>query len=68
MKQLWLSDFTYSADDKNMPLSAMGPQLVDFINVIGLPGILKEPAVYHFVAYCVIIFNVITKLNFIIFL
>jgi hypothetical protein len=42
IKQLRLSDFTYSADDKNATLSAMGPQLVDFMNVIGLPGTLKE--------------------------
>lgn len=42
IKQLQLSDFTYSADDNNMTLSAMGPQLVDFMNVIGLPGLLKD--------------------------
>ncbi|MEW6382290.1 MAG: hypothetical protein AB1611_22225 [bacterium] len=42
-KQLQLSDFTYRADDKNATLSALGPQfLVDFVHVIGLPGISKE--------------------------
>jgi len=41
-KQLELSDFTYEATDENMTLSAMGPQLVDFIRVSGLPKFLKE--------------------------
>jgi hypothetical protein len=42
IKQLQLSDFEYVADDKNITFSAMGPQLVDFLNVIGLPGLLKQ--------------------------
>ena len=42
MKQLELSDFEYVADDKNMTFSAMGPHLVDFFNVIGLPSILNQ--------------------------
>jgi hypothetical protein len=41
-KQLELSDFTYEATDENMTFSAMGPQLVDFIRVVGLPKFLKE--------------------------
>lgn len=40
--QLELSDFTYEATDENMTFSAMGPQLVDFIRVVGLPKFLKE--------------------------
>ena len=42
IKQLGLSNFTYEADDKNMTFSAMGSQLVDFMNVIGLPRLFKE--------------------------
>jgi hypothetical protein len=42
IKKLKLSDFTYAADDENITLSAMGPQLVDFMNVIDLPEFLKE--------------------------
>ena len=41
-KQLELSDFTYEATGENMTFSAMGPQLVDFIRVVGLPRFLKE--------------------------
>jgi len=41
IKKLKLSDFTYAADDENITLSAMGPQLVDFMNVIDLPEFLK---------------------------
>jgi hypothetical protein len=41
-RQLELSDFTYEATDENMTYSAMGPQLVDFIRVVGLPKFLKE--------------------------
>jgi hypothetical protein len=41
-RQLELSDFTYEATDENMTFSAMGPQLVDFIRVVGLPEFLKE--------------------------
>jgi hypothetical protein len=41
-RQLELSDFTYEATDENMTFSAMGPQLVDFIRVVGLPKFLKE--------------------------
>lgn len=41
-RQLDLSDFTYEATDENMTFSAMGPQLVDFIRVVGLPEFLKE--------------------------
>ena len=40
--QLELSDFTYEATDENMTFSAMGPQLLDFIRVVGLPKFLKE--------------------------
>ena len=42
IKQLQLSDFIYLADDKNMTFSAMGSQLVDFMNIIGLPRLFKE--------------------------
>ena len=42
IKQLGLSDFMYEADDKNMTFSAMGCQLVDFMNIIGLPQLFKE--------------------------
>ncbi len=42
IKKLQLSDFTYIADDKNMALSAMGSQLVDFMRVVGLPEFLKQ--------------------------
>ena len=41
-KELELSDFTYEATDENVTFSAMGPQLVDFIRVVGLPKFLKE--------------------------
>jgi len=37
IKQLELSDFAYVANDNNMISSAMGPQLVDFMKVLGLP-------------------------------
>jgi hypothetical protein len=36
IRNLRMCDFTYEADDKNMTLSALGPQLVDFTRVIGL--------------------------------
>ena len=42
IKQLQLSDFEYINDDKNITLSAMGPHLVDFVNVLGLPTLLEE--------------------------
>jgi hypothetical protein len=42
IKQIQLSDYTYVADDNNMTFSAMAPQLIDFMNVIDLPGFLKE--------------------------
>jgi hypothetical protein len=42
IRQLELSDFAYVADDSNMTFSAMGPQLVDFMRVIGLPRFLKD--------------------------
>jgi len=42
IKQLQLSDLMYVADDSNMTFSAMGPHLVDFMNVIGLPKFLKD--------------------------
>ena len=41
-RQLQLSDFTYVADDNNITFSAVAPQLVDFMNITGLPGYLKE--------------------------
>jgi len=41
-RKLELSDFTYEADDANLTFYAMGPQLVDFTRVIGLPGFLRE--------------------------
>lgn len=41
-RHLELSDYTYEATDENMTFSAMGPQLVDFLRVIGMPGFLKE--------------------------
>ena len=42
MKQLQLSDFEYSNDDKNVTFSAVGPHLIDFINVLGLSGLFKK--------------------------
>ena len=42
IKKLQMSNFTYIADDKNMTFSAMAPHLVDFMNVIDLPRLLKE--------------------------
>jgi len=42
IKQLQLSDLMYVADDSNMTFSAMGPHLVDFMKVIGLPTFLKD--------------------------
>jgi len=42
IKKLELSDFTCAADDENITLSAMGPQLVDFMNVLDLPKLLNE--------------------------
>jgi hypothetical protein len=42
VKKLQLSNFEYVADDKNVILSALSPQLVDFLNVLGLSDILKE--------------------------
>ncbi len=41
-KQLDLCDWTYEATDEQMTFSAMGPQLVDFFRVLGLPKILKQ--------------------------
>ena len=42
IKQLKLSEFTYVADDNHMTFSAMAPQLIDFMNVINLPDLIKE--------------------------
>ena len=42
IKQLQLSDFKYIDNDKNITLSAMGPHLVDFVNMLGLPVLLEE--------------------------
>lgn len=42
LKSLNLSDFDYVADDPNLTFSAMGPQLVDFLNVIGLTSLLDQ--------------------------
>jgi len=42
IRRLQLSDFTYEADDRNMTFSALGPQIVDFMRVLGLPGFLQE--------------------------
>ena len=42
IRKLQLCDFTYEADDKNMTLSALGPQLVDFARVLGLSGFFRE--------------------------
>ena len=39
-----LSDFAYVANDNNMTSSAMGPQLVDFMKVLGLPKFLRDHA------------------------
>jgi hypothetical protein len=41
-KQLELSNFTYEANDENVTFSAMGPQLVDFMRVVGLPKFLRD--------------------------
>lgn len=42
IRRLQLSDFTYEADDRNMTFSALGPQIVDFMRVLGLPRFLQE--------------------------
>ena len=42
IKELGLSNFMYEADDKNMTFSAMGSQLVDFMNITGLPQLFKD--------------------------
>ena len=36
LKKLNLSDYEYIADDENITLSAMAPQLVDFLNALGI--------------------------------
>lgn len=42
LKALKLSNFDYRADDKNQTLSAAGPALVDFLNVVGLGDFFKQ--------------------------
>ena len=42
LKSLNLSDYDYVADDPNLTFSAMSPQLVDFLNVIGLTGLFDQ--------------------------
>ena len=42
IRKLQMCDFTYEADDKNMTLSALGPQLVDFARVLGLSEFFRE--------------------------
>ena len=41
-KELQLSDFTYVADDNNATLSAVAPQIIDFMKVTGMPGHLRK--------------------------
>ncbi|MBW2543898.1 MAG: transposase [Deltaproteobacteria bacterium] len=41
-KELQLSDFTYVADDNNVTLSAVAPQIIDFMKVTGMPGHLRK--------------------------
>jgi|GEM_PF-1389129 len=41
-RQLELSDYTYEASDEQMTFTTMGPQLVDFMRVVGLPKFLKQ--------------------------
>ena len=42
IKKLQMSNFTYLADNKNMTFSIMAQQLVDCMNMINLPKLLKE--------------------------
>jgi hypothetical protein len=42
IKRYELSDFKYVADDRNMTLSAMSSQLIDFIKVVDIRAFLKE--------------------------
>lgn len=42
LRELNLSDFDYKADDPNLTFSAMGPELVDFLNVIGLTDMFDQ--------------------------
>ncbi len=42
LKKLNLSDFDYKADDPNLTFSGMIPQLVDFLNVVGLSDIFNQ--------------------------
>jgi hypothetical protein len=41
-KQLNLSTYTYVADDHNLTLSALAPQVIDFMKVVGLPDALRD--------------------------
>ncbi len=42
LKKLNLSDYEYIADDENITLSAMAPQLVDFLNALGIKKLFEE--------------------------
>lgn len=42
IRKLELCDYSYEANDKNMTLSALGPQLVDFTRVLGLSEFFRE--------------------------
>ncbi|HAX99547.1 MAG TPA: hypothetical protein DCY12_11845 [Candidatus Atribacteria bacterium] len=42
IKKLNLSDYEYIADDENITLSAMAPQLVDFLNAPGIKKLFEQ--------------------------
>ena len=47
LKKLNLSDYEYGADDENITLSAMAPQLVDFLNALGIKKLFEEEMKIH---------------------
>jgi len=47
LKKLNLSDYEYVADDENITLSAMAPQLVDFLNALGIKKLFEEEVKIH---------------------
>ena len=47
LKKLNLSDYEYGADDENITLSAMAPQLVDFLNALGIKKLFEEEVKIH---------------------
>ena len=47
LKKLNLSDYEYIAEDENITLSAMAPQLVDFLNALGIKKLFEEEVRIH---------------------